>query len=118
MTALGPCEFPKCPDPRNERPDSMVHCQHKGENLWDHTVPPNWMHHLLIQSADTSVTAPTKAERLKAALEEQVALYAKYQAEWDAIDAKYQPEWDALRAKFQLEWDALDARIRALEAEP
>ena len=96
MTTLGPCEFPKCPDPRNERPDSMVHCQHKGENLWDHTVPPNWMHHLLIQSADTSVTAPSKAERLRAARKER-----------DALDAKYQAERAALRA-----------RIRAIEAEP
>ena len=64
------------------------------------------------------MTAPTKAERLKAALEEQVALYAKYQAEWDAIDAKYQPEWDALYAKYQPQWDAFNRRIRAIEAEP
>lgn len=54
-----------------------------------------------------TVTAPTKAERLEAAMKER-----------DAFDAKYQPEWYALNAKHQAEWDALYARIRAIEAEP
>lgn len=56
-SALGPCEFPKCPDP-DQRPDSTVHCDHdKSEHLWPHTVPPNAMHHLLIRSLDTSKRA-------------------------------------------------------------
>ncbi len=56
--SLGPCEFPKCPDPKCER-DTTVHCVHdKSEHLWPHTVPPDSMHHLLIRSADTTAPPP------------------------------------------------------------
>ena len=56
--SLGPCEIPKCPDPKCER-DTTVHCVHdKSEHLWPHTVPPDSMHHLLIRSADTTAPPP------------------------------------------------------------
>ena len=64
------------------------------------------------------MTAPTKAERLAAAMKERAALYAKYQPEWVAFNAKSKAERDALYAKSQAEWVAFNRRISAIEAEP
>jgi hypothetical protein len=58
--ALGPCEYPECPDPKNESPEVWVHCVHdQSENLWPHTVPPTPYHHLMIRSLDTADPSPS-----------------------------------------------------------
>jgi hypothetical protein len=62
---LGPCEFPRCSDPKNERPYAVVHCAHKGERLlWcQMRVYPTPEHHLLIRSLDTSADNPPTETR-------------------------------------------------------
>jgi len=61
---LGPCEFPRCSDPKNERPYAVVHCAHKGERLlWCQMMYPTPEHHLLIRSLDTSADNPPTETR-------------------------------------------------------